>query len=684
MSNNEDRAQRFAAYYKKVFKRDNAEPILGHLESATGRGSSDTDDFEVAVGPDYRGVRESFEVLMNDPSSSNLQDMELDSLEAIIHETGRPAILIEEDTFDSAMLTPEWRHLDEQDPRSKIEAAIMSVGRIEVPHDLRRPYAGTGFIVGENLIMTNRHVARLFTRGTGTSTLNFFPGASAGLDFRRERHRRGQAPPVILEVEKIVMVHPYWDMALLKMKENLANDREPLKLTTKTPDKLSAGRDVVVIGYPGKDSRGNARVRDQIFEGRYGVKRLLPGEYDGATNFRNRDVIAHDTSTLGGASGSLVLDLESGEVIGLHYAGIYMKSNFAVPMSSLAEDARVTGFAPKINFAGTRAASPVMADHWGQVDRGESLQAAPAAESEEFIFGSPAPDVNQFISLFDFGSLGADDFEWSTALSTALASYVVYENEAKIEDVCGSDAWSIPNCRFIENANTECFVAGDSDFALVSFRGTEKKLRDWLIDLNAVGINRDYGRVHRGFWFAFQSVAKLLETEINKLGTPKLVLTGHSLGGALALIAAAEWLHAGKYEVQSMYTYGQPAVGKTAFVTFLQDKMGGRYHRFVNDDDIVPMIPPTYKHVGDLRHFGPGNDLKAGADSSNETLVEDSETCTVEQFDHLRMSLLQEKLMAPGKLDEDGLAIEDGVEEGLLPSVRDHSMSRYVSKIAAQ
>ena len=682
------RAQRFAAYYRKVFKRDDVEPVCDYLESAERGSDFDEDVLEVVGGWGERSAMESLEVIFHDSSGGDLHEKDFDGLEAIIHETGRPAIVIEDDTFDPAMLTSEWRHLDDADPRSKIEAAIMSVGRIEAPHDLRRPYAGTGFVVGENLIMTNRHVAQLFTQGTGTSALRFFPGASAGLDFKRERYRRGQSAPDVLEVEKIAMVHPYWDMALLKMKQNLTNDRDPLKLTTKTPGELSSGRHIVVIGYPGKDSRGNAKVRDQVFEGRYGIKRLLPGEYDGPTNYRSRDVMAHDTSTLGGSSGAVVLDLESGEVIGLHYAGVYMESNFAVPMSSLAEDARVAGFAPKINFAGTKSPNPEMADLWRQVDRGESTTAsgeAAEAKAEEFIIGTPAPDVKQFMPRFDFASLTATDFKWSTALSTALASHLVYERESEIKEACGPNGWKLPVCEFVERANTECFVAGDSNIALVAFRGTEKKLCDWMIDLNAVGTNRPYGRVHRGFWFAFESVARLLEDEISKLGTSKLVLTGHSLGGALALVAAAEWLHAGKYEIQSMYTYGQPAVGKIAFPTFFNEKMNGRYYRFVNDDDIVPRVPPTYKHVGELKQFGSGNDLKVAQNSSNESMVEESGICSVTQFDHLRMALLCEKLTST---NEDDLSVEEGgatgSEEGLLPSVRDHSMARYIGKIAEQ
>lgn len=670
---NKQRAQRNAAYFRKVFGTSSLEDVRDQLESSTGGGGSGGfGNLEVATGDDSeRGPLESLDVLIADPTGTNLQESDHHNLEAIIHETGRPAIIVEDDSFDTSNLTPEWVFLGEAGVREKIETAIMSVGRIEAPFDLRRPYAGTGFVVGENLIMTNRHVAEIFASGLGTSTLNFYPGASAGVDFKRELHRRGAPAPVVLHVDKVVMIHPFWDMALLKMKENLGNDREPLKLSTKTPDDLK-GKKVVVIGYPGKDTRSNARVRDQIFEGRYGIKRLLPGDNDGPVKYNGLDVMAHDTSTLGGASGSAVLDLESGEIVGLHYAGVYMESNYAVPLSSLAADSRVAEFSPKLRFTGTRTPDASVKDVWETIERGESLVAeTDAPNAQEGLFGDPPPDVDPILPQFDFTSLTNTGFSWPAALSTALASHVAYMDKVSVQQNC--ESWQLEKCHFVEKDNTECFVAGNSETAIVAFRGTEAKIKDWLIDLNFIGTTQSYGRVHRGFWAAFQSVSDLLDVAIADLGTPKLILTGHSLGGALALIAAAEWF--GKHDVHSIYTYGQPAVGKGTFTEFMDGHISGAYHRVVNDDDIVPMVPPTYRHTGKLSQFGAGNELKVGGSSSNESMIESGETCTELQFDHLRMTLLQERLTNP--------ETRVGTQEGLLPSFKDHSLARYIGKIAA-
>ena len=119
-------------------------------------------------------------------------------LEAIIHKTGRPAIDIVNDSFSAP--SGIWSGLGVGQTKDRIEACIPSVGRVEIPNDLRgRPYAGTGFVVGENLLMTNRHVARIFGQGFGEKNLRFDPGQTAGVDFKREMPRRNAPDPVLLK-----------------------------------------------------------------------------------------------------------------------------------------------------------------------------------------------------------------------------------------------------------------------------------------------------------------------------------------------------------------------------------------------------------------------------------------------------------------------------------------------------
>jgi hypothetical protein len=83
----------------------------------------------------------------------------------------------------------------------------------------------------------------------------------------------------------------------------------------------------------------------QIFGDVYGVKRLQPGM--SGEVFADQRIIRHDCSTLGGNSGSCVVDLLSGEVLGLHFRGFYMKYNEAVALGCLVDD-------PLLRAAGVR------------------------------------------------------------------------------------------------------------------------------------------------------------------------------------------------------------------------------------------------------------------------------------------------------------------------------------------
>ena len=154
------------------------------------------------------------------------------------------------------------------------------------------------------------------------------------------------------------MIHPYWDMALLQV-EGLPVDRV-LRLSVRSPAELE-DRDVMVIGYPARDERQDLALQDSIFQGIYHVKRLQPGKVRPSSQIRSYDhivtVLVHDASTLGGNAGSPVIDVATGDVLGLHFAGEYLKGKYAVPMSELARDPRV---APLLNFDG----SVPLTDEW--------------------------------------------------------------------------------------------------------------------------------------------------------------------------------------------------------------------------------------------------------------------------------------------------------------------------------
>jgi endonuclease G len=81
-----------------------------------------------------------------------------------------------------------------------------------------------------------------------------------------------------------------------------------------------------VIGYPAFSIYNNAQDQQRIFQGVFDIKRMQPG----TSGTSEGGTILHDATTLGGNSGSLVLDLETGKAMALHFGGYEGKTNYAV------------------------------------------------------------------------------------------------------------------------------------------------------------------------------------------------------------------------------------------------------------------------------------------------------------------------------------------------------------------
>jgi endonuclease G len=261
------------------------------------------------------------------------------NLEAIILPKIRPVLDIVDGDFHTDH--PLWQKLnDDAGVRDRLKKAIPSIGRLELPGNPDYPYGGTGFVVGDGIVMTNRHVAEIFSSGLGSKKLSFRPGLRAGIDFEHELDR---PPGATFSVRTILMIHPYWDMALLAVEE-LPDAVKPLSLTLRDfPSSPIA--EVAAIGYPAFDYRNDAAEQNDLFRDVFGVKRLLPGTLGGRQDTESFGkmvpALRHNCSTLGGNSGSAIIDLERGEVVALHFGGQFHQTNFGVPTCELARDGRV-------------------------------------------------------------------------------------------------------------------------------------------------------------------------------------------------------------------------------------------------------------------------------------------------------------------------------------------------------
>jgi len=209
--------------------------------------------------------------------------------------------------------------------RVPLHRAALAVGRIDVTGLADLDYVGTGWLVADNTIITNRHVALEFAR-KNRGRFAFRPEMGASVDFLEESGRRQKPSFPILDILHIEdAAGP--DFALLRVGSTSGRHTlaPPIPLASARP---SRQQQVAIIGYPARDSRvPDMKLMHQIFGDVYDKKRLAPGQLTDV----KRDVLWHDCSTLGGNSGSVLVDLTTGEAAGLHFAGRFLETNLAVP-----------------------------------------------------------------------------------------------------------------------------------------------------------------------------------------------------------------------------------------------------------------------------------------------------------------------------------------------------------------
>ena len=143
-------------------------------------------------------------------------------------------------------------------------------------------------------------------------------------------------------------------------------------------------------------------------------------------------------------------------------------------------------------------------------------------------------------------------------------------------------------------------VDGEPPYLVLAFRGTEKKVSDWLTDARCKPAVQGETRVHAGFLEAFtakkdaagrtarEAVEDILARPDTRDGAGRplpLFITGHSLGGALALLATR--LVAPDVN-GACYTFGAPRVGNYEYFRYIKTPV----YRVVNSADVVPRVPP--------------------------------------------------------------------------------------------
>ena len=237
----------------------------------------------------------------------------------------------------------------------------------------------------------------------------------------------------------------------------------------------------------------------------------------------------------------------------------------------------------------------------------------------------------------------SDRTAWLMAEMAKLA-YIKFENNevekrSLIEGLKKADFLLV---NVFNYEGTQAFLAlREKDKMLVlAFRGTEQKsLRDIISDLDARYYKDENGvKIHNGFLKGFQRIEKEIRQSISNYTDFALYVSGHSLGGALALIATRAL---NSDNLAACYTFGSPKVGNSDF----GDSIKPPIYRVVNDLDPVPFLPFTYlweavywlarkfkieklvEFVAKMRGYAHHGDLRflpaCGSDLSNARAVTD-------------------------------------------------------------
>ncbi|KAM0805935.1 Lip3 precursor [Usnea florida] len=173
------------------------------------------------------------------------------------------------------------------------------------------------------------------------------------------------------------------------------------------------------------------------------------------------------------------------------------------------------------------------------------------------------------------------------------------------------------------------YLAVDHTLGLtvLAFRGTHT-IRNWAADFDAVLVPTDICSecfCHQGFYDSWRDsrtgILAALANTTTTYPTNQLIITGHSLGGAIATIAAAE-IRKSTAHPADLYTYGAPRIAGTVLSSYITNQNLGGNYRVTHYDDPVPRLPPLspgplqdtgYVHISPEYYIATANGVVPGA-----------------------------------------------------------------------
>jgi triacylglycerol lipase len=285
-------------------------------------------------------------------------------------------------------------------------------------------------------------------------------------------------------------------------------------------------------------------------------------------------------------------------------------------------------------------------------------------------------------------------FDLDTAATLGWAAQLAYEfrDHEKQKNILKAWGWTLHDfcagriSTALPLTSSNGYVAESAGVRILAFSGTDPvSLSDWIVDFN---FHKDPAGLHDGFKDGVGAVWDAILPLLGPAATDRLVICGHSLGAALAAVAAYRLIDervVGPDRLLGVYAYGMPRCGNGQFAdayrAIADGALARKTFRTINGDDIVPLVPPTespfnYCHVGSSLTCAHGARFDAAALIANPPDPAPSSRSGV--LDALKDLLHRQA--SPG-FPGDRLAAV--VIDALPPAIRDHLMDRYLRALGA-
>jgi hypothetical protein len=296
-----------------------------------------------------------------------------------------------------------------------------------------------------------------------------------------------------------------------------------------------------------------------------------------------------------------------------------------------------------------------------------------------------------------------DVVPWNVAYTLACISNAAYDDWPKDKAARAKkdlSKWGFKEIQPVPGKKKQfAYVLSDDDIVVVAFRGTDD-WNDFRKDTWCVPASWQGRQVHAGFLSALSDVEEGVVSAVRVQGGEKkrLWITGHSLGGAMAFIFACKCVAEQKLSPTGVVTFGQPRCFDKKGCEMAKKELHEKYVRFMNEDDIVPSLPPPivlpFVHSGARYGFFDGKTKfidcttlcaapAPGIDSAVAAAADREKRATAEQYSDLERSIADVKKSESASTTAKPKGVGTSIRQlaKSIPQIRDHLMDNYLASI---